>query len=145
MGELIQADLSQIGIKVKLITYDWPTYLSKSRTGDHPIIQMGWTGDNGDPDNFLGVLLGCSGIEGGSNLARWCNPTFDKLIQEAKKLTVKSEREKKYKTAQEIFHNEAPWVPIAHATTFRVFSNKIKNYKIDPFGGDVFNSIDLVE
>ena len=52
MGEMMQQDLAKIGIKAKLITYDWPTYLAKSRKGEHQMIQMGWTGDNGDPDNF---------------------------------------------------------------------------------------------
>ena len=34
------------------------------------MIQMGWTGDNGDPDNFLGVLLGCASIASGGNLSK---------------------------------------------------------------------------
>src|SRR6185437_7150670 len=27
MGELMQADLAKVGIRVRLVTYDWPTYL----------------------------------------------------------------------------------------------------------------------
>ncbi len=47
---------------------------------------LGWTGDNGDPDNFLGVLLSCgSAREGGQNIAKWCNKDFTKLIDEAAK------------------------------------------------------------
>ena len=30
---------------------------------------LGWTGDNGDPDNFLAVLLGCDAV-GGANRAQ---------------------------------------------------------------------------
>ncbi|EJS90378.1 hypothetical protein AAUPMB_02436, partial [Pasteurella multocida subsp. multocida str. Anand1_buffalo] len=30
---------------------------------------MGWTGDNGDPDNFLNTLLSCAAVESGSNYA----------------------------------------------------------------------------
>jgi hypothetical protein len=33
---------------------------------------LGWTGDNGDPDNFLDTLLGCEAV-GGNNRAQWCN------------------------------------------------------------------------
>src|SRR5207302_456582 len=27
LGEMMQADLAKIGVKVSLLTYDWPTYL----------------------------------------------------------------------------------------------------------------------
>ena len=34
---------------------------------------FGWSGDNGDPDNFFVPLLGCEAVKGGGNVARWCN------------------------------------------------------------------------
>lgn len=138
MGEMMQEDLAKVGIKVKLVSYDWPTYLKKSRDGDHQMIQMGWTGDNGDPDNFLAVLLGCAGVEAGSNLARWCNKDFEALISKAKLSTDREERTKLYKKAQEIFHRESPWVPLAHSTIFRAMSSDVEGYKIDPLGHDIF-------
>ncbi len=140
MGEMMQEDLAKVGIKVKLTSYDWPTYLKKSREGEHQMIQMGWTGDNGDPDNFLAVLLGCAGVEAGSNLARWCNKDFEALIEKAKLSTSVEERTKLYKKAQEIFHKESPWVPIAHSTIFRAMSSDVEGYKIDPLGHDIFKT-----
>lgn len=143
MGELIQADLAKIGIKVKLVTYDWPTYLKKARSGEHQMIQLGWTGDNGDPDNFLHVLLGCSAVSAGSNVARWCHKKFDNLILEAKQITQTEKRAKLYQQAQEIFQQEMPWVPIAHSIVFRAMSNRVKGYKMDPLGGDKFKWVHL--
>ena len=143
MGELMQADLAKVGIKAKLISYDWPTYLKKARNGEHSLIQLGWTGDNGDPDNFLNVLLGCSGVEAGSNVARWCYKPFNDIIQKAKVIPTQKERTVLYKKAQKIFHEQAPWAPIAHSTIFRAMSNKVKGYKIDPLGGDIFKTVEL--
>ena len=143
MGEMMQADLAAVGIKAKLITYDWPTYLKKSRDGTHSLIQLGWFGDNGDPDNFLNVLLGCPGVESGSNTARWCNKKFNRLVVDAKRTNKKQERIKLYKKAQWIFKQEAPWVTIAHAVVYRAMSSKVTGYKIDPFGGDKFTFVDL--
>ena len=80
MGELMQQDLAQVGIKVQLVNYDWTTFLKKAAKGEHELIQLGWTGDNGDPDNFLNVLLSCASVKSGSNVARWCNPEYDQLI-----------------------------------------------------------------
>ncbi len=143
MGEMMQADLAKIGIKVKLISYDWPTYLAKSRKGEHTMIQLGWTGDNGDPDNFLNVLLGCTSVKAGSNVSKWCNKDFNKLITRAKTITSQKERTKLYKTAQRVFRKEVPWAPIAHSTIYRAMSKNVIGYKIDPLGGDIFRAVDL--
>ncbi len=143
MGEMMQADLAKVGIKAKLISYDWSTYLKKARDGEHHLIQLGWTGDNGDPDNFLNVLLGCSGVKAGSNVARWCHSKFNELIVKAKMLTKQKQRAALYAKAQKIFKDEAPWAPIAHSIIYRAMSDKVKGYQIDPLGGDIFRYVDL--
>jgi len=143
LGELIQADMAKVGIKVKLITYDWPTYLAKARKGEHQMIQLGWTGDNGDPDNFLNVLLGCAAIEAGSNVARWCDKDFAQLIDRAKSTTNIKKRTKFYLQAQKIFKIHAPWVTVAHSKVFRAMSTSVKDYKISPFGSESFFEVDL--
>lgn len=136
MGELMQADLAKIGVKVKLVSYDWPTYLEKTKNGQHVMLQMGWTGDNGDPDNFLNVLLGCASVASGSNYSRWCHDTFDKLVTDAKAISDVKQRTKLYMEAQKIFKEQAPWATIAHSKVFRVMGKNIKGYKIDPLGLD---------
>ena len=45
---------------------------------------MGWTGDNGDPDNFF-FLLGCpDGKPAGNNIPKWCNAEFNDLLAKAR-------------------------------------------------------------
>ncbi len=137
MGEMMQADLVKIGIKAKVVTFDWPTYLQKSRQGEHQLIQLGWTGDNGDPDNFLNILLSCTSIESGANVARWCNDAFTEHITKAKQTTLIRERTRLYKLAQQVFKINAPWVPIAHSVVYRAMSTKVQGYKITQVGADV--------
>jgi dipeptide transport system substrate-binding protein len=143
MGELMQDDLKQVGITAKLITYDWPTYLKKARNGDHTMLQIGWTGDNGDPDNFLNVLLGCPSVEAGSNYSKWCNKDFDAAVQKARTLTSQAERTKLYRQAQVIFKKEAPWVTLAHGKTSRAMRKNVEDFVIHPFGGNKFDTVDL--
>ena len=145
LGELVQADLAKIGVKVKLVTFDWPTYLEKSKKGDHAMIQFGWTGDNGDPDNFMNVLLGCTAVQAGSNYARWCNKEFDNLLQQAKEDSNVAKRTSLYMKAQEIFAKEKPWYPVAHSKQNKVMSAKVQGYKIDPFGHENFEAVSLAK
>ncbi len=56
MAELIQADWAAIGVKANVVSYEWGEYLKRSKNEDRDgAVLLGWTGDNGDPDNFLAV------------------------------------------------------------------------------------------
>ena len=78
--------------------------------------ELGWTGDNGDPDNFFGPLASCAAARlGGGNAAKWCNKDFDALITKAVTLTDQADRAKLYEQAQVIMHEEAPFFLIAHS------------------------------
>ena len=106
----------------------------------------GWTGDNGDPDNFLHVLLGCTAARpGGNNIAKWCDPDYDKLVTEAKLTTDQAAREELYRQAQVIFHDEAPWVPLAHSVVFMATRANVTGFKMDPLGRHAFEGVDLEE
>ena len=58
IAEAIQADLKAVGIDADIVTMDWATYLAKTRDGEQDMYMLGWTGDNGDPDNFLYWFFG---------------------------------------------------------------------------------------
>jgi dipeptide transport system substrate-binding protein len=145
MGELMQADLAKVGIRVKLMTYDWPTYLEKSKPAnpEYGMVQFGWTGDNGDPDNFLNVLLSCAADRAGSNTAKWCYKPFDELVEKARSLPSPAARAKLYKQAQVIFKEQAPWVTIAYSKVYRALNKRVEGYRIDPLGGELFSGVDL--
>ena len=143
MAELIQADFAKVGVKAKIVTYEWGEYLKRSKKGEHQTILLGWTGDNGDPDNFMYVLLGCSAAKNGANRARWCNPTFNDLLVRAKEISNIAQRTQYYKAAQLVFKDEAPWVTIAHSIVFMPMRKNVTGYRIDPFGGHIFYGVDL--
>jgi dipeptide transport system substrate-binding protein len=145
MAELIQADFAGIGVNAEIVSYEWGEYLKRSKAEDRDgAVLLGWTGDNGDPDNFLAVLLGCDAV-GGSNRAQWCNKEFDDLIMKAKTVSDPAMRTDLYKQAQEVFKREAPWATIAHSVVFKAMRKEVTGYKIDPFGGHVFSGVDIQE
>lgn len=138
MAELLQSDFAEVGVKVEIVSYEWGEYLKRSKEEDRDgAVLLGWTGDNGDPDNFLAVLLGCDGV-GGANRAQWCYQPFEDLIQKAKIVADPAERTKLYKEAQVIFKEQAPWATIAHSVVFQPVRKEVVDFRIDPFGGNVF-------
>jgi dipeptide transport system substrate-binding protein len=143
MAELIQADFAKVGVEAEIVSYEWGEYLKRSKDKDRDgAVLLGWTGDNGDPDNFLAVLLGCDAV-GGANRAMWCHQPFEDLIQKAKVVSDPAERTKLYEQAQVVFKEQAPWATIAHSIVFKPIRKEVVDFKIDPFGGHVFYGVDL--
>ncbi|WP_251975702.1 ABC transporter substrate-binding protein [Salinicola avicenniae] len=142
-AELMQSDLDKVGVTANIVTYEWGEYLERSKAEDREgAVILGWTGDNGDPDNFMGVLLGCDGV-GGSNRSQWCYQPFDDLIKEARTLDDQSERAALYEQAQEIFKEQAPWDTLAHSTVFMPVRSEVTGYVVDPLGGHSFEGVDI--
>jgi dipeptide transport system substrate-binding protein len=144
VAEMIQADLAKIGVRLNLKTDDWASYRAKLHAGEHSMALFGWTGDNGDPDNFLHVLLGCTAARtGGNNVAKWCDKEYDELVNRAKRIGDRAERKRLYRQAQEIFKREAPWVPLAHSVVFMAARKEVQGFVIDPLGRHPFEGVSL--
>jgi len=144
MAELIQKDLEKIGVKVSIISYEFGTFLEKTKQGEHHAALLGWIGDNGDPDNFFSSLLGCAATATGGNASFWCHPTFDRLINQARRISDQERRSELYKKAQVIFSQELPWVPIAHAQQFVLANKRVRNFILAPTDGIYFNDVYLL-
>jgi len=146
IAELMQADLAKVGIKAEIKSFEWGEYRKRMQAGEHQMGMLGWTGDNGDPDNFLNVLLGCASAKSnGSNVAKFCYQPFEDLIQKAKVTSNQAERTKLYEKAQVIFKEQAPWFTIAHAVALKPVRKEVVDFKISPFGTHVFYGVDIVK
>lgn len=145
IAELMQADLAKIGVKAEIKSFEWGEYRKRAQAGEHQMAQLGWTGDNGDPDNFLYSLLGCASAKSasGSNIAKFCNPQFEELVTKAKTVTDVKERTRLYQQAQVIFKDEAPWYTIAHAVQLKPVRKEVVDFKLSPFGRHTFYGVDL--
>ncbi len=120
--------------------------MKRLMNGDHQAGMIGWTGDNGDPDNFLYTLLSCEGArQGGGNMAKWCDETFESLIVRAKQITDKDDRTALYHQAQQVFKQQAPWLPLAHSMVYMVLRQDVEGYEMSPFGLHIFRSVSLTE
>lgn len=142
VAEAMQADLAKVGVTTKIVSYDWGTYLDKGRKLEHDAVLLGWTGDNGDPDNFLSVLLSeHAATIPVSNRAAWKNREFSDLVAKAKTTTDIAERTRLYEEAQVIFADQAPWVTIANSIVVEAVRSNVMNFKLSPMGKRVFEKV----
>lgn len=144
-AEMIQADWEKIGVKARIVSYEWGEYIDRGHKGEHQAYLVGWNGDNGDPDNFFNNLFSCDAIKSGNNYSRLCVPEFDALLQQARKTTNHEERVKLYKQAQEIFKESAFTINISHTKTYEIARKEVIGYVSSPLGLQSFYGVDIKE
>ncbi|MCP1421170.1 MULTISPECIES: ABC transporter substrate-binding protein [Pseudomonas] len=142
MAEMLQSDWSKIGLKVKIQSYEWGEYIKRSKGGENQAMLIGWSGDNGDPDNWLNVLFGCDSLEG-NNFSKWCDKKFDDIVKQAKRTSDQGKRTELYKQAQHVLKDAVPMTPIAHSTVFQPMRANVQDFKISPFGLNSFYGVSV--
>jgi dipeptide transport system substrate-binding protein len=143
IAELMQADLAKVGVKAEIKSFEWGEYRKRMQNGEHQMGMLGWTGDNGDPDNFF-FLRGCEAARpGGQNLSKWCNKEFDGRLEKARAIADVKERTKLYEEMQVIEKEDAPDFKIAHSVVYEAMRKEVSGFKQSPFGAHQFNGVDL--
>ncbi|MCF2946873.1 ABC transporter substrate-binding protein [Paraglaciecola aquimarina] len=141
MAELMQSYLLQVGINVNIVSYDWSTFRNFLTQGLHDSVLIGWSADNGDPDNFYRPLLSCDSIKSGTNRAMWCSKEYDQIINQALQFDDINERIYFYSKANEYLAEKMPILPIAHASQYQAYRKPIKGLVINPYGGIKFGGV----
>ena len=132
VGVAMISDLKKVGINARIVSYDWGTYLKRQREQpeDMDLFQLGWTGDNGDPDNFLAVLF--DGLASPAVRTQWKNEEYHKLMLDGKQTIDQTKRAEIYKKAQQLIHDEVPVICVAHSTVFSPQLKNVQNFKLHP-------------
>jgi peptide/nickel transport system substrate-binding protein len=141
VGVAMIGDLAKIGISARIVSYDWGTYLKRQiqQPNDMDLFQLGWTGDNGDPDNFLAVLF--DGMASEAVRTQWQNEAYHKLMLDGKQTIDPAKRAEIYKKAQQLMFDEVPVIPIAHSTVMWPAVKAVKNFKLHPTGSVRLKSV----
>jgi dipeptide transport system substrate-binding protein len=140
MAEMIQADWAKIGVNAKIVTYEWGEYMKRAHGGEDDTMLIGWSGDNGDPDNWLGTLLGCEAVKG-NNFPKWCYKPFDDLIRKGRVTSGQAARTQIYQQAEKIFEQQLPYTPIANSTVFLPVRKNVTGMHVEPIGAMRFDGV----
>jgi peptide/nickel transport system substrate-binding protein len=138
--EAFAASLENSGFSVTAHSAPWrPDYVkhvNDGTAGDLNII--GWTGDFGDPDNFLGTFFQTPSPQFGFR-----NAAIFNILAKAEREKSLAKRIALYKQANIMIMKYLPAVPYAHSRPALGFEKTVKGYVPSPVGTDPFEGVSI--
>jgi peptide/nickel transport system substrate-binding protein len=111
---------------------DFGAFLNKIRSGTyHGMFMTGWSGDNGDPDDFLYELFASESIPVG-NTVHLRDHALDTILIKARQTTKKAARAKLYRQAQVLLNKDAPWIVGTYTTQVRLSTTNVHGFRLNP-------------
>lgn len=139
IAEAFAADLGAIGVNVTLNTKDWAAYLDdRHKAPGYQAFMLGWTGDYGDPDNFLYAHFGPGAT---TDLGDWKNERVFTLLDDARKATNEADRGKMYAEVDKILFEEAVRIPIVHSEPLLAQRQNVSGWAPSPLGSESFEKV----
>jgi peptide/nickel transport system substrate-binding protein len=136
-AEAFGASLEKSGFKVTFHSAPWrPDYLGSVQSGKAQVYLLGWTGDFGDPANFLNVHFGAQNDQFGFN-----NPSLFALLTKADQETNLEKRQVLYQQASIAVMKFLPVVPYVHSSPALAFQKNVLGYKPSPVSLEAFSSV----
>ena len=131
------ASLNASGFNVVARSAPWrPTYVPKVNEGSAGDLNLiGWTGDYGDPDNFLGTFFRNFNPQFGFN-----NSAITGILNKALNEPNFPKRVKLYQQANNLIMKYLPGVPYAHATPALGSEKRVTRLVATPVGGVWFQN-----
>jgi oligopeptide transport system substrate-binding protein len=124
---LRQAWLEELSVQVTEETAEWDTYADRLDRDPPHLYAWGWVADYPDPDNYLRV--GLATVRTG-----WQNPTYEGLVETARKLTDQGQRVRLYSQADQILVEEAAVVPLLYCRNSLLIKPWIRRFPMSPCG-----------
>jgi peptide/nickel transport system substrate-binding protein len=137
--QAFKADLEKAGFKVTPKSAPWtPDYLNAVQSGQAPVYLLGWTGDFGDADNFVGVFFQAFSEQWGFR-----NQEIFTTLSNAERETDPAARVELYKQGNEQIMQFLPGVPYAHTGPFLVLTKNVQGYVPSPVTTELFVTVSL--
>lgn len=138
LAEAIQAQLQNVGVKLKVET-EQPAILAEGvANGQCSFFKKSWIGDYPDAENFLSLFYSQNFSPGGINYTHYNNPVFDSLYDKALSETNDSIRNAEYTHLDKMIIDSNPVVPLYYDEVVRLVNKRITALPLDPL-----NSLDL--
>lgn len=133
IAEIMQNQLKEAGINMKVESFENSTYLDKIIEGSFQMYILGWTTTTGDAHYGLYEPFKTGGPTW-SNTARYSNPAVDKLLDVGQQSTDQEARKAAYAEAQKLIVEDAPWIFLWDSEEVDATTSKVTGYRNSPTG-----------
>ncbi|MFD2044734.1 glutathione ABC transporter substrate-binding protein [Ornithinibacillus salinisoli] len=133
MAEIVQAQLSDVGLNVQIETMEWGAFLDTARAGEYEMTFLGWANSTADGSELLYPNLHTDNI-GGSNYTRYNNEDFNKLVEESRITVDQDVRKEKLHEANVLAIQDVPWVVMEHGVVTAAYDESVNGLSVDPTG-----------
>ena len=135
--EAMVADLEECCFKVEKKSATWsPDYLDNAQNGRYGVYLLGWTGDFGDPDNFIGTFFQAESGQWGFK-----NDEIFSTLDEAEQETDVEARTALYEEANRLIMDFLPGVPYVHTEPGLAFTANVSGYTPSPVSLEPFSLV----
>ncbi|MCL6477140.1 MAG: hypothetical protein K6T65_01870 [Peptococcaceae bacterium] len=134
LAEEIKKQLEPAGIKVTIQSRSWEEHKQAIRDKTGHLFLYGWTGDNGDADNFLYTLLASTQTGRGLNASGYSNSRLDVFLNTARSIADLKARDILYEQAENIVLDEVPVTAINHSVIRIAYHPGISDIRLSGFG-----------
>jgi peptide/nickel transport system substrate-binding protein len=131
---LLQSNLKQIGVTLKLQAITFPQYAQmETKTSTTPEMGMIYAFPAyPDPSAILDQNFDSTFINGGENYGVYVNHTVDKLLEKAQMLSSTTQRCALYNQAEKLITADYPTVNMANSQYVTVYSKRLSGYRYEP-------------
>ena len=137
--QAFKADLERAGFTINPKSAPWrPDYNQTVQSGKVELYLLGWTGDFGDPDNFVGTFFRTKQLAWGFD-----NAAIFSALEAARKEPDLGKRTKLYEDANKAIMDFLPGVPYVHTKPALAFTSKVKGYVPSPVSLEPFSIVSL--
>lgn len=127
-AEFIKVQLEKIGIRLKIETNTFPSFIKKAKEGKLQLWLDGWSLDYPDSENVL-QLLTTKNHPPGPNATYYSNKEFDKYFEKLKLLSNDSEKFALMKEMEAIVNKDLPWALLYYSRDYILYHNRLKNFR----------------
>ena len=137
--QAFSADLTAAGFKVVPKSAPWnPDYLNAVDTGQTGLRLLGWTGDFGDPDNFVGTFFRTKQDAWGP-----LEPSIYSDLEAARSESDETKRADLYQAVNKKIMEFLPGVPYVHTKPALAFAKGVTGYVPSPVSIEDFSKVSL--
>ncbi|MFQ6111216.1 MAG: ABC transporter substrate-binding protein, partial [Nitrospinota bacterium] len=131
IAEVFQEQLREVGVKLKIRSYEWGTFFGDIRSGNFQLYGLTWVGID-DPDIYYYIFHSRMMPPRGANRGGYLNPRVDRLLEEGRRTWERGRRREIYAEIQRILGRELPYINLWHGTNVAVMAKEVRGFEVYP-------------